>query len=199
MNGIEKITARIQAEAEAENAAALQKAEQEAASILEEYKQAAQSEEAALRQEAEIAAAGQKEQLISAARLEASKQLLNTRQEILAEAFARAAEELRAMPAEQYLGLLTRLTVAASRTGTEEVIMNAADRAAYGEQTVASANAALQTAGKTSGLTLSDTTYAIDGGVILKDGRIEVNCSLSSLIENRREELSVEVARILFR
>jgi len=199
MNGIDKITARIQAEAEAENAAALRQAEQEAASILEEYKQAADSEYAALLAEAETAANRQKEQLISAARLEAGKQLLITKQELLAEAFSKAAAELRGLPAEQYLGLLTRLAVSASRTGREAVILNEADRAAYGEQAVAGANAALAAAGKTAELTLSDAVYSIDGGLVLKDGNIEVNCSLASLIETRREELSVEAARILFR
>lgn len=199
MNGIDKITARIQAEADAANAALLKKAEQEAAAVLEEYKQTAQAEYSALRAEAETAANSQKEQLISAARLEVNKQLLQVRQELMAEAFEKAAGELRALPADRYLLLLTRLAVSASRTGSEEVILNEADRAQYGEQTVASANAALATAGKPANLTLSDKTYAMDGGLVLKEGNIEVNCSLSSLIENRREELSVEVARILFR
>lgn len=199
MNGIDKITARIQAEADAENAKALDGAEQEAAAALEEYKRAADAEYASLMADAEASAASQKEQLISAARLEVNKQLLAQKQELLAEAFDKAAAELRAMPTEQYLSLLTKLAVAASRTGREEIILNAADRAAYGEQTVAGANAALTAAGREAQLTLSADTYDMDGGLVLKDGRIEVNCSLASLIENRREELSVEVARILFR
>ncbi|MCQ2452579.1 MAG: V-type ATP synthase subunit E [Oscillospiraceae bacterium] len=199
MNGIEKITARIQADADAAKAALLKKAEQEADALLDEYRQKARAEYETLRTEGELAAKSQKEQLISAARLEVNKQLLQTRQELMAQAFEKATEELRALPADRYLLLLTRLAVSASRTGKEELIFNEADRARYGEQAVASANAALAATGKPAGLTLSDSTRPLDGGLVLKDGRIEVNCSLSSLIDTRRDELAVEVSRILFR
>ena len=199
MNGIEKITARIQAEADAANAAARESAEQEAAVILEEYRKAADEEFAGLLAAAEEAAASQKEQLASAARLEASKQLLITKQELLARAFEQAVGELKALPKERYLALLTRLIVSASRTGKECVLLNAADREAYGAQAVAAANEALTAEGKTAGLTLSDDVCDIDGGALLREGRIEVNASLSSLLETQREELSAEAARILFR
>ena len=198
MNGIEKVTARIQAEADAANVAALNTAQQQAEEILDEYRQAAGEEFARLMEEAEKAAASQKEQLISAARLEAGKQLLITKQQQLQLAFDKAAEKLRAMPEDSYAELLTRLVVSASRTGKESILLNAADREKYGEQVTADANRALKAKHRPAKLTLADDVRDIDGGAVLKEGNIEVNCSLASLIETKREELSVETARILF-
>lgn len=198
MNGIEKVTARIQAEADAANAAALNTAQQQAEEILDEYRQAAGEEFARLMEEAEKTASSQKEQLISAARLEAGKQLLITKQEQLQLAFDKAAEKLRAMPGDSYAELLTRLVVSASRTGKESILLNAADREKYGEKVTADANRALKAKHRPAKLTLADDVRDIDGGAVLKEGNIEVNCSLASLIETKREELSVETARILF-
>ena len=198
MNGIERLTARIQAEAEAENAAALESAQRQAEEILEKYRQSAEEEFARLMEEAEKTASSQKEQLISAARLEAGKQLLITKQEQLQLAFDKAAEKLRAMPGDSYAELLTRLVVSASRTGKESILLNAADREKYGEKVTADANRALKAKHRPAKLTLADDVRDIDGGAVLKEGNIEVNCSLASLIETKREELSVETARILF-
>ncbi|MBR6951314.1 MAG: V-type ATP synthase subunit E [Oscillospiraceae bacterium] len=198
MNGIERLTARIQAEAEAENAAALESAQRQAEEILEKYRQSAEEEYSRLVEEAGQTASRQKEQLISAARLEAGKQVLITKQEQLQLAFDKAAEQLLALPADRYAELLVRLVVSASRTGKETILLNAADRKAYGEAVTERANRALAEQGRPAELTLAAETRNIDGGAVLKDGNIEVNCSLASLIEARREELSVETARSLF-
>ena len=198
MNGIERLTARIQAEAEAENAAALESAQRQAEEILEKYRQSAEEEFTRLMEEAKREASSQKEQLISAARLEAGKQLLITKQQQLQLAFDKAAEKLRGMPDDSYADLLTRLVVSASRTGKESVLLNAADREKYGEKVTAAANRALEAQGRPAELSLADAVRDIDGGAVLKEGNIEVNCSLASLIETKREELSVETARILF-
>ena len=198
MNGIERLTARIQAEAEAENAATLESAQRQAEEILEKYRQSAEEEFARLMEEAEKTASSQKEQLISAARLEAGKQLLITKQEQLQLAFEKAAEKLRGMSGDSYAELLTRLVVSASRTGKESILLNAADRERYGEKVTADANRALKAKHRPAKLTLADDVRDIDGGAVLKEGNIEVNCSLASLIETKREELSVETARILF-
>ena len=44
----------------------------------------------------------------------------------------------------------------------------------------------------------SDKTASIRGGVILEDGRIEINCSIEALVASCRNELAGEVAKILF-
>ena len=48
-------------------------------------------------------------------------------------------------------------------------------------------------------LTLSDETVDIEGGCILRRGNISYNASLEKLLSNAREELTAEVAGILFK
>ena len=56
----------------------------------------------------------------------------------------------------------------------------------------------LQKAGKPAQLTLSAETRPIRGGVVLKNGLIETNCSLGTLVDGLRPELSGKVAARLF-
>lgn len=53
-------------------------------------------------------------------------------------------------------------------------------------------------AGKPAQLTLSAETRPIRGGVVLKNGLIETNCSLGTLVDGLRPELSGKVAARLF-
>ena len=55
---------------------------------------------------------------------------------------------------------------------------------AYGEQVTAAAN---QKLGKNGKLTLAAETRPIQGGVILKQGDIEVNCSLETQVRMMKE------------
>ena len=52
---------------------------------------------------------------------------------------------------------------------------------------------------KGTALTLSDETVDIEGGCILRRGKISYNASLEKLLSNAREELTAEVAGILFK
>ena len=52
------------------------------------------------------------------------------------------------------------------------------------------ANALLQKAGKAAKLTLSAETRPMRGGVVLKDGLVETNCSIGTMISGLRPALS---------
>jgi hypothetical protein len=47
-------------------------------------------------------------------------------------------------------------------------------------------------------LRLSSETAPIDGGLILRCGPVETNCSLSMLMAENRRETEAKVSRILF-
>ena len=47
-------------------------------------------------------------------------------------------------------------------------------------------------------LTVSGETREISGGVIVRQGNIEVNCAVETLVQLRRSELASQVAEILF-
>ena len=192
MNGIDKVAARIVSDAQQE-AAAL-KAETEARA--RELKENADRHAAELRQsllaKADEEAEKQYALLVASDETEARKETLRVKQDLLSEAFDRAVLYLRNMDDDRYIKLLAALARKASETGTEEIILNPEDRPKYG--------GALMDALKSDGmkLTLSEETRPIVGGLILSQGRIEVNCALDTLADLHRSELAGEAARILF-
>ncbi|MBD5162919.1 MAG: hypothetical protein HDT14_13090 [Oscillibacter sp.] len=194
MNGIEKITARIETDAKAEAAAILREAEEKAAAIREQYKVQAAAQARAAEAEGREAAKRQAERLESAAQMDAKKQLLAVKQACLNEAFDKAQKELLALPDGEYAQLLARMAVKASRTGKEEILLNARDLKRVGAQVVEKANALK----KGAALTLSGETREMAGGLTLRDGNVEVNCAFETQLRVLREEMAAQVAGILF-
>ena len=194
MNGIEKITARIETDAKGEIAEILREGEAKAAQIRASYQtqaDAAAKEAAAAGKEA---AQRQAERLESAAQMEAKKMLLAAKQSCLNEAFEKAHKDLLSMPDDKYADLLAQIAAKASRSGKEEIILSAKDSKRVGAQVAEKANALVK-GGK---LTLSKETREMDGGLILKDGQVEVNCAFETQLRVLREDMTAEVAAILF-
>ena len=113
-------------------------------------------------------------------------------------AFRQAEQQLRSLPQAEYEALCAHLACGASTSGCEELIFSAEDRERVGAAVTAKANELLQKAGKPAQLTLSAETRPIRGGVVLKNGLIETNCSLGTLVDGLRPELSGKVAARLF-
>ena len=193
MNGIEKITQRITADAQAEIDRVLGAAREEAARITARMTAEADAVAAELAAKNEKSAAEHEERLVSAAQMEARKVQLAAKQEMLEKAYELALEKLCAMPAEQYTAVLAELMVKASSTGTESVIFSAEDREKVGKAAVERANAA---SGKQ--MVLSDETKPIKGGFILKDQNVEVNCTFETLVRLQKAETAGAVAKKLF-
>lgn len=194
MKGTEKIIAHIQADAEAQADAILAQAEQNCASIRAAWDQKAKD---AYAEKIRVGVKANQDRLDSMERLakmEGRKAILGVKQDLVAESFDRAAEQLVNLPEEQYVALLAKLAAEASVTGEEEIILNARDRAAVGQKVVDAANAKLS-GGK---LTLSADTGDFKGGLILRRGSIEANCTAELLVELRREDMAAELARVLF-
>ena len=194
MKGTEKIIAHIQADAEAQADAILAQAEQNCASIRAAWEQKAKD---AYAEKIRVGVKANQDRLDSMERLakmEGRKAILGVKQDLVAESFDRAAEQLVNLPEEQYVALLAKLAAEASVTGEEEIVLNARDRAAVGQKVVDAANAKLS-GGK---LTLSADTGDFKGGLILRRGSIEANCTAELLVELRREDMAAELARVLF-
>ena len=197
MNGIEKITARITAEAEAEAAAVLAEAEKNADEVRTAFTaRAAEAEETLLRQGTEELE--QKMQRADrAARLDAKKAILGLKQELVSAGYLRALEKIRALPEDRYVDFLARQAAAAAVSGREELILSGEDRK-IGAAVVRQANALAAERGLPGELTLSEESRAFNGGVVLRSGAVEVNCTLDSLLEMSSGAMDAEVARILF-
>ena len=194
MEGAEKIIAHIQADAEAQADAILAAAEDKAAGIREKFE--AQAKEVY----AEKIRAGVKanqdrlDSMDRLAKMEGRKAVLALKQDMVSKSFDMATDKLVNLPGEQYVALLAKLAANASVTGDEEVVLNARDRAAVGAAVVKAANEKLA-GGK---LTLSDSCGDFKGGLILRRGSIEANCTAELLVDLCRGDLSAQLAKVLF-
>lgn len=198
MNGIEKITARINADACAEADQIKQQASDEAGKIKAEYDKTAQDEYWKLIKDGVKSCEQRVERLGSTASMEAKKNILALKQEMVSRAFDRAEDMLSDLPAQEYIDLFARLAQEASRTGMEELIFSRRDSGETGKKIVKAANERLKAAGRPGKLTVSEDIRPIKGGFILKDGNIEVNCCAETLTGMYRNELAAQVAGVMF-
>ena len=228
MNGIEKITAKIQQDAEAEVQALMAQTDEKVAAIQAQADAQALQEREAILTRGRKAADERLERLESAAQMEQRKLVLGAKQEVVGEAFEKAVEHLCQLPDPELIKLLTALAVEASSTGHEALVFSVKDRARIGKQVVMAANdelakrvspelpgaltdsrmgafvgkvvnsAAAQIAG-TARLTLSEQTRPMRGGFVMVDEDVEVNCTFETLVRMQREKLEREVANVLFK
>ena len=228
MNGIEKITAKIAADAEADVKKLQAETEQKIDALRAQTAAQAAQEKQAILARGEKAAAERLERLESAAQMEQRKLALAAKQEVVGEAFEMAVEKLCNLPDKELIALLTELAVEASTTGREALIFSVKDRARIGKQVVMAANDILAknvapelpgaiTESRVGGLvgkvvnttaavvtgtgqmTLSEQTRPMRGGFIMADDNVEVNCTFETLVRLQREQLERDVANVLFK
>ena len=192
MKGTEKIIAHIQADAKTQADAILAEAEQKCAEIKAKY------EEEAAKLYSEKIRLGvkdcqdQEDGALRISRMDARKNALAVKQEMVAKSFSLAQEKIVGLPEDKYVAFLAGLAKQASTTGEEAIVLNAADRERLGEKLLKAVNA------DGANMTLSSETGDIAGGLILKRGSIEANCSVELLVELCKGELSSALADILF-
>lgn len=228
MEGIEKITARIAQDADAEIAKLNEQTEAQCSEIQAQAQAQAEKITADLTARGRKAADERRERLQSAAGMERRKLELAAKQEVLGEAFDLALEKLCSLPEDQYVALLTALALEASTTGREQLAFSAADGEKIGRKVVAAANEAMvsQVAPELPGaitdskvgaflgkvvnsataqitgtglLTMAPEPCNIKAGFIMLDGNIEINCAFETLVRLQREALEKQVADVLFR
>ena len=191
MNGLERINERIRQDARVEMATILSEAGKRAEIAQRGYAdQARQMVDDAAKRRREISA-DRLERLRSSADMERRQMLLGAKQECIDAVFTRAAELLRQLPREEYVAFLVR-TARQNGDGTEEIILSDADRQAVGSDVIAAANA------DGASFTLSAETRDMGGGLILKRGLVEINCSFQTQLHALRQTQASDVARILF-
>ena len=198
MNGTEKIIAHIRADGDAEAKKIIDAASKQAEEKRAESFKAALSEYEKLMQ----AGNAECEDILSGSRriaeMEAKKSVLSVKQEMISAAFDAAREEIVNMPRDKYTQFLARMAAEAAASGMEEIVLNARDKAEVGKSVCKAANELLSAKGTPGKLTVSEDTADISGGVIVRFGGIETNCSIDALIRQCRSGLSTEVAAVLF-
>ena len=193
-----KIVFKIEEEAAAEVAtilaAAKTKADASAEKIIEEAHIKAQE----IREESLLAAkeAAHRQELI--AELEARKNSLDSKRQILEEAYLLAAKELAQLEEEKWKKLIIAIVRNASVTGQEKLCVPAKDLAKYQNGFLLEINAALAAKGKRGELSLAEEAAPFADGVLLIGKNSDVDCSFATILQEMRRKTEREVAAILF-
>ena len=191
MNGIENIIARISEEAEKSAAQIIRRAEEEARAITEEYKAKSDAIKREISERGQKTADERMARISGAGELDARKAALARKQELISDAFEAAVKKLESLDDAERVKVLVRLALSAADGGPGEIILSKRDSASIGEKVLSGCS-------ENKNITLSDETREIGGGLILRTGKAEVNCSFRALAFELRDELSIAVADILF-
>jgi len=207
MTGLSKITDKILAEARADAAAKLAEADARANEISRAAMARAAELRAKLNEEAKREATEIVSRTKSSEAMLRRNTLLAEQSAMIDEVFASAHKELASLSDEKYLELLSALAnsvlgqlVADEKTNLEvygeeaedapyEILLNSRDLTRCGKELQA-------VLPKYAVLAKEEAT--IDGGLIVRHGKVEVNCSLRALIEQIRPKLEATVSHILF-
>ena len=193
MNGLEKIVARMEADTQSACDALAASAAENAAAILRDCQAQADAVTRDSAQRAEAQAAEHLEHLNGSSQLACRQRVLAAKQQLIDEAFARAAQALAVLPQADYIDLLAALA-AENGSGDEELLLSKTDRDAVGAAVVDAANAKRPGAA----FRLSDETRDTGGGLVLRRDRVELNCSFTEKLRQLRQEESSAVAKLLF-
>jgi len=185
---IESITKRIAYEASEYAKARIAEAEAQKKEILVDAQIKADKIAADAKERADKESALLIERRESVAGLESRKQQLMAKQEVIGESFAKALDKLLSLKEDDYLAFLGAELKAFENEGGE-VLLNEADAKKYGAKVEKMLKGNLKMAAGNAD---------IKGGFILKQGDIFVNCSIEKLLEDKKEELTSEIAAKLF-
>ncbi len=198
INGIERIAERILRDAQTEAAGIRQVADENCAVIHAQYEKQAKDAAGSILEAAEKEAGELIKRMKGEADMKARGALLEEKQVLMKKAFAMAREELLAMEESRYRAFLVQLACKASVSGTEELVLDERDLKRFGQALCDEINEALKAAGRTGSLTLCGEPAAMEGGLKLRDGAVETNCSIDTLLAAGREALTPQVASMLF-
>ncbi|MBQ7154934.1 MAG: V-type ATP synthase subunit E [Synergistaceae bacterium] len=125
------------------------------------------------------------------AELDAKRIDLGVRQRLVTEAFEASLKQLAEMAPDKYVKFADKLMAAAVVTGKEVVFVGKNEKH-LDQRWLDGYNASHSTS-----LTLSPERLPITGGFVLRNDRIDTNCSWDMLIEDARADIETEVVKRL--
>ena len=219
MTGLEKVIGKIIADAEADAGEILDKARAECEEIKAKYAAETDAEIEKLTDECDRECQALIIRARSSAAMAKRNAILEARAKLIDDAYAAAEKQIKSMNGDQYLELLCKMLRSSLKNQLEgeaeslrlygedispaayEVVLNSRDRETYGEKLLAAYRAGYGSKlspAVLAKLRLAPDAAPIDGGIILRCGPVETNCSLSMLLAANRRETETKVSRILF-
>ncbi len=219
MTGIEKVTGKIIADARADADAILRKADETCGAVQAEYEVRVKAEQDKLEDHANRECEALITRAKSSAAMAKRNVMLSGRAALVAEAYATAEKEIKSLPTDEYVDLLVKMLRGAllrqlesERESMElygenitpdkyEVLLNRNDRDMFGArliETIKRTQVGKISMSVLDRVVLSNEIAKIDGGLVLRCGDMEANCSLGMMMAQVRRATEVKVSRTLF-
>ncbi len=186
------ILTRIDGDTSAETEAILSAATERAEQIVADAESRAAVHRAEVAAAAESAATREADTIVVNARLAARDAEVTARRLLIDEALSAAAEALAAQPDAEYARFLAQRIVEAARGG-ETLLFGSADA---GRKAAVTAELARIAPGLE--LSVAEEPAPFERGAMLQGSRVRADLSLPAIIAERRDDLELEVARVLF-
>ncbi len=191
---VDDILKKIRADAEEAARQIVSEGKEKADAVLEDARVRVDARKSELHARAEQRAQEERNRITTLAKLSARRELLGAKQVLIDRVFAEARELISGMDKAEYRVLVSKLLADTVESGDEEVLIG--EREDRIDQAVLDEFS--KKFGKGGGLKLSSERRPIDGGFVLRSGRVETNCALETIMRDARERLETEVASILF-
>jgi len=195
MTGLERIIEQIKIDSEQNAKKIIEDAQIEADRIIEDAMNATESECKEIITKGKEAARVIDRIANSSAQQAQRKANLAAQREVIEEVFSAALAKLRSLPDNDYFLVLHRLASKNAETGDGEIILSEEDKKRMPADFIPKLNEKLTGKGT---LTLAQDTAVTNGGLILRYGGIEINCTFASLIDGKREQLSDKLNKYIF-
>ncbi len=196
---LKKLLEKILADGRAEAEAILAEARAEAERLGRE--ESAKAEEIRLEQVAAArrAAEGEAMRLISNARSSARLDALAAKRQIMELTLEAARERMENLPGAEYAEWMKRQILSGLQSGREDIVPAAADRALFTEAFVSELNRESAARGLEANLRLSGEDTRAARGCVLREGGVETNLTLDTLLQQAFKEAEDELADFLFK
>ncbi len=139
------------------------------------------------------------------ASLDARKNSLSAKREVLDGAFARAKEMIDEFSDEKYISLLCSIIIDSHALGDEQVFVSENDQKRFSvsdkaksKKIIDDINKKIKAGGKEGTLSIGGTTSKVKSGVLLSGEITDIDCSFESVMARFREENEAKVAALLF-
>ncbi|RKY09408.1 MAG: hypothetical protein DRP65_07850 [Planctomycetota bacterium] len=137
-----------------------------------------------------------KARMLAAANMEIKKEYLAAKVALLDEVFEKVRHRIKELSDKEYETFITSLVTKAVESGDEEVLIGS-DEKRIDHSLIKQINRKLGP-GYKGNLQLAEDRIDIDGGFILRRGKICVNASIEVLLAAARDKFEIELAEELF-
>jgi len=208
--GVDKIISHIEAEAEEEISETLLKARAEADSITKAAQEKAERETERVASNGKRVASLEGQKRIAEARINVRRKRMDSQEEAIVASFDAAKKALEELAEKgkrdtlTYKDIMFDLIVSASEivAGNKlELVFNQRDSETFNEDMLREAHESVtKRTGRKASLSLTGDTIQCLGGVVVRDleKQVEVDNTLETKLNQLKENLRVDVAKILF-